>query len=387
MHPHLARSSAFLARRFVAVVLPLALAAAPLRGQHPAPAAPEPDLVDADLQAFRSQSQFTLFGTADRAVTGMRPKGQMEYYVTNTGIVDGAFLPMDTGPDLHGCVKCPVRKWFDISPMYAASKRDWERFREDVPSLGRALGGGWSASRNFPTLGLRDFEASDGQLGVLFSGATSTQGDRACTDFSGAGPAENNMARGLTLLAGSDCLPTWPLVDGFPTFRGSPPMSQNAFRATQAAQGQAFGFDWWGVDPTLVDSTLFFGHSQTYGAFDDYNSGLIGRFGDVVPGGTGAPTVEGRPLGIRTEFDAFVFPIPGVSNSLFWRTLIIKNETEKVYGVPLDYENLYVGYTMPPTSAGDEHAFYAEVWRGTLIAVHSGTGSPPCPGTPPPNGG
>jgi hypothetical protein len=36
------------------------------------------------------RSQFLLFGQGDRATTGMRSTGQMPYYITNTGIVDGS---------------------------------------------------------------------------------------------------------------------------------------------------------------------------------------------------------------------------------------------------------------------------------------------------------
>ncbi len=339
-----------------------------------------------DPSSYRQNSRFLLFGEGDRASTGMRPTGNMQMYLTNTGIVDGADLNIQSQPRLFGCVLCAggVNQWFDVSPSYGAPRSEWLRFVEQAPSLLKATGGGWSVSRNFPTLSQRELLASDLQFGILFSGAQSTT-DGSCQDYSppfNSGPQGNAFAPGLTLLAGSNCEATWPLVGGQPTFRGDHPVSLDVFGLSQAVLASDFNFEWWRVDSDFVDQSKFFGSFQTYGAYDDFNSAMIGRFGDVVPGGSGDPLDEGWPLALRTEFQGFVFGLPTVSNTLFWRAIII-NETEKVYGVPLDYENLYVGYSIMPIR-GQETTFYAEVWRGAILTSETPTGSNLCPGTVPP---
>jgi hypothetical protein len=331
------------------------------------------------------RSRFRLFGQGDRATTGMRPTGQMEMFMTNTGIVDAADLNMDSQPNLSGCAACTgqgFNQYFDVSPLFAAPQSEWLRFRELVPSLYNATGGGWTVSRNGPSDGFREILASDNQFGVLFSGVSSTD-DASCLDHSGE--KDGSLSTGMTLLAGSNCPPTWPLSGGVPTWLGASPVSLDAYEQTQGVWASDFSFDWWRIDPTLIDRSKFFGNFQTYGAYDDFNSDMIGRFGNVVPTGSGDPDDQGWPLGIRTEFDAFTFALPTVSNSLVWRAIII-NETEKVYGVGLDYEKLYLGYTFQPIRA-QESSFYMEVWRGAILTAEGGTGNPNCPGVAPPNVG
>ncbi|UCF21341.1 MAG: hypothetical protein JSU87_08165 [Gemmatimonadota bacterium] len=329
-------------------------------------------------------SRFRLFGQGDRAVTSLKATGTtaygrgMEHFVTNTGIVDAADLNMDGQPDVSTS-QGRVGQWFDVSPSYAAGREEWARFVTQVPSLANARGGGYATSRNFPTLGVRELLAADLEFGTAFSGVQSTA-DGGCRDQTS--DALSNIAAGLTLLAGSDCPPTWPLVAGDSTFLGRHPISLENYQESQLALGGEFNFDWWRVDPGIIDQSKFFGNFQTYGAYDDFNSSMIGRFGDVVPGGAGDPDDEGWPLGLRTEFDAFTFAVPTVANSMFWRATII-NETEKVYGVGLDYQKLHVGYSFMPIRSQDA-SFYFEVWRGAILSSERGTGNPQCPGVAPP---
>ncbi|MGD8866869.1 MAG: hypothetical protein PVI01_04550, partial [Gemmatimonadales bacterium] len=370
---------------FVGGLVGIGMAAGPVRAQQ---ATDRLDLneVRRDPTDIRRdlQSRFLLFGQGDRATTGMRSTGQMPYLITNTGIVDAADLNLNSQIPMLGCAACspPVNEWFDVSPIYAAPQSEWLRFVEDVPSLALATGGGWAVSRNGPTDGFREILASDNQFGVAYSGAASTN-DGSCQDHSSF--IDGQLATGLTLLAGSNCPATWPEAGAERTFLGVNPVSADAYLEMQSMLGGNFGFDWWRVDPQLIDQSKFFGNFQTYGAYDDFNSDQIGRFGQVVPGGMGEPDDEGWPLGIRTEFDAFTFALPTVANSMVWRALII-NETEKVYGVPLDYEKLYLGYTVQPVRA-QESSFYAEVWRGAILTAEANTGSEFCPGAAPPGNG
>ena len=152
----------------------------------------------ADMEGLRAQhgSRFRLFGEGDRAATGMRATGQMEFQLTNTGIVDGADLNWDTQPDISGCALCSPRGFtgFDFAPLYAAGRVEWVRFLSQVPSLLNATGGGAAVSRNFPTLGVREILASDLQFGVLVAGVVSTE-DGGCQDF-GAGGRRRGLSYG-----------------------------------------------------------------------------------------------------------------------------------------------------------------------------------------------
>ncbi len=370
---------------FIGGLIGVGLAAGPIAAQQ-ARDRLDMDEVKRDAQDIRGdlQSRFLLFGQGDRATTGMRATGQMPYLVTNTGIVDAADLNLNSQVPMLGCEACspPLNQWFDVSPLYAAPQSEWLRFVDQVPSLALATGGGWTVSRNGPTDGFREILASDNQFGVLYSGTASTN-DGSCQDHSSF--IDGLLATGLTLLAGSNCPDTWPEGAGGRTFLGVNPVSGEAFLEMQQTLGSGFAFDWWRVDPQLIDQSKFFGNFQTYGAYDDFNSDQIGRFGQVVPGGIGDPEDEGWPLGIRTEFDAFTFALPTVANSMVWRAVII-NETEKVYGVPLDYERLYLGYTVQPIRA-QESSFYAEVWRGAILTAETNTSSDFCPGAAPPGNG
>jgi hypothetical protein len=360
----------------------ISLAAAPIQGQQVTERLDangvrrDPQDVQRDLQ-----SRFLLFGEGDRATTGMRATGQMPYIMTNTGIVDAADLNLNSQVPMLGCAACApsVNQWFDVSPIYAAPQSEWLRFVEDVPSLALATGGGWAVSRNGPTDGFREILASDNQFGVLYSGVASTN-DGSCRDHSAF--IDGNLATGLTLLAGSNCPDTWPEGAGGRAFLGANPVSGEAFLEMRTRLGDSFSFDWWRVDQELIDQSKFFGNFQTYGAYDDFNSDQIGRFGQVVPGGVGEPQDEGWPLGIRTEFNAYTFALPTVANSMIWRAILI-NETEEVYGVPLDYERLYVGYTVQPLRS-QFSTFYNEVWRGAILTSEANTASDFCPGAVPP---
>ena len=139
-------------------------------------------------------------------------------------------------------------------------------------------GGGWAVSRNGPTDGFREILASDNQFGVSYSGAAATN-DGSCQDHSSF--IDGQLATGLTLLAGSNCPTTWPEAGGERTFLGVNPVSADAYLEMQSMLGSGFGFDWWRVDPQLIDRSKFFGNFQTYGAYDDFNSTMISRFGNL----------------------------------------------------------------------------------------------------------
>ncbi|KPK64963.1 MAG: hypothetical protein AMS21_05995, partial [Gemmatimonas sp. SG8_38_2] len=151
---------------------------------------------------WQTSSYFRLFGEGDRAVTSLFPTGTtpwgrgMEFFVTNTGIVDAADLNMDTQPDI---ATANGRQFtgFDISPLMGAPRSEWARFVSVVRSLANATGGGWATSRNAPTLGLREIMASDLEFGTAFSGVQSTA-DGGCRDQTS--DATSNIAAGLTLL-------------------------------------------------------------------------------------------------------------------------------------------------------------------------------------------
>jgi len=86
----------------------------------------------------------------------------------------------------------------------------------------------------------------------------------------------------------------------------------------------------------------FVGDFQTYGVMSDHGEEHRLRYGEVIPGGTGDPEMQGYPPGLDWEFNAFSFKIPTVAGMFIYEGLLI-NKSEELYGVPLDYDSVYVG--------------------------------------------
>ena len=188
-----------------------------------------------------------------------------------------------------------------------------------------------------------DLAASDGTLGTHHSGAQSTA-DGTCADHS------ETIGPGNPLLAGSDCPPTW----GSAGWQGSRNVDQDGYLAWMAEVGPSnFRFDPWRVPEELHRNDKFMGDFQTYGFFRDYSAdALFGSaanpmaYNNVTPlGDPGTPpTRPGWPLGLEWKFDIFTFQAPALANIIFYQ-LTVTNRSQDVYGVPVNYDSLYMGIT------------------------------------------
>jgi hypothetical protein len=327
-----------------------AVAAATQQHLPPAILSDEPGVASYDVRESirQSRSQFRLLGEGDRAWTSLRGAGSNILYTTNTGPLDDIHLDFFNGLIQTGTAAGTWFQTFGMGLIVGAPRTEWVRLiAEGATSLRNARGGGWTVRWNGDIFAFKaaakDLNAADGLLGSLLNPAARTTTDGSCLDHSGFLGAAGFSA-GFQLLPGSNCPPTWSLVGGQPTWLGTRPVTPDGWVAYLNAVGPAaFEFNDWQVPEAFRDPIGFLGNNfHTYGHFNDYNSTVIARFGNAVPGGSGDPTQPGWPLGLDFYFDAFTFSLPTVANTMFYRVLIVNN-TRALYGVPHDYDSLYIG--------------------------------------------
>lgn len=350
----------------------------------------EPDLqgkvqpwdVRAALQKVRSQ--FRLFGEGDRAWTSLRMVGDNVIWETNSGPGDDLGGPMfnNFSPiTQYSTVNGTWFQTFGIPLMMGAPRSEWVRYLvEGVESMRNVKGDppGFTVMWNGEIFGRpKDFNAADGLVGTLLSGVVSTT-DGSCTDHSAAlGGA--TLQGGFQLLPASNCKVTWSPGG----WLGSRPITPDGWVAQADSLGPDFSFDDWRVPDYRRNESAFMGNDvATYGHFNDYNSNTLKKFGDVVPGGSGATTRQGWPMGIDFYFDAFSFTLPTVANAKFWRAHLVNN-SEKLYGVPHDYDSLYIGFGPWPGRRQDGDN-YVDVPNGAWVSAESSDpAGPECAKTDP----
>jgi hypothetical protein len=294
-----------------------------------------------------AESQFRLFGIGDFAGTGMRLADPNLYaFTTNTGLMDtGDFstiacctLPMYT----RGTEVSPgglIPQYFEVQFYEAVARSDWVRNRELAPSLQNVQGGGWTFIANLGRMAsIHMFQGADGSAGLLHRGVLSAAG-AGCRDHDGDW---RSYPHGFPLLAGSDCPETWGALG----WGGRRPVNYEPGWVSEfEAKGDEFAFEFWHVDPDNyipLSEKQFVGDFQTYGVMSDHGEEHRLRYGEVIPGGTGDPEMQGYPPGLDWEFNAFSFKIPTVAGMFIYEGLLI-NKSEELYGVPLDYDSVYVG--------------------------------------------
>ncbi|MEN8376853.1 MAG: hypothetical protein ABFS34_15600, partial [Gemmatimonadota bacterium] len=328
-----------------------------LRSEHPS----VPDAV------ARQTSPFDLAGLADIAFGGIRNRGNQITLLNNDGTINytqgrpaGIFI---TGTPAGG-FQSP---YFVADFVMAAAKGDWENARQSIPSLDNALGGGWNSAWNvnaFFFAPFRQWRPGDDQLGRVHSGASSTS-DGACTEH-------GSLQSGTPLMAINDCDLTWG-NEGFTGARRKTTLPQWEELFAQS-DPNAFTWDWWRVPPEFV-SDEFMGDAQSYYTFVDWaQDRLDDSFGNVVPGGTGDPTESGWPMGITVDVDVFSFTLPSVADAAIFQMLII-NDSEKVYGAPIDFDSLYVGNLGGVLFGFQSAAHYYQPELGALLLNVNGMNS------------
>jgi hypothetical protein len=336
---------------------------------------------DVEEALRESHSLFALFGEGDRAFSSLRLVGDNRMYETNTGPGDEYYL-WNGGPPIcqygtqfsSGC----YFQSFGIPIMWGAPRSEWVQYLvEGVESMQNVRGEppGFSVMWNGEVFARpRDINAADDLVGKLLSGQVSTT-DGTCRDHS-APLGGANMPAGYQLLPGSDCPETWSF--GGTTWMGDRPIPPDNWIAWFEEQGTDFRWNRWQVPDAMKDEARFLGNNfATYGHFNDYNSTVLKKFGDVVPGGSGDATRGGYPLGLDVYFDAFSFTIPTVANAKFWAGLMVNN-SEALYGVRHDYDSLYWGIGGWPGRRQDGDNYFI-VERGAWVSAESSdANSPEC---------
>lgn len=352
----------------------LAVAAGALCALHGVAEAQDRRMTDDEpIPAARPSGGFRLFGLGDFAVTGMRNAGQVDWWTGNASPVPASANPSYASLPSHTAGAF----FFELQYWIASSRGDWLKFRDIAPSLENAQGGGYNVRMNFQRW-MPDFAwaytGKDGSLGTLHSGATSEAGTGSCLDNSTRTNAF--VSANLPLLAGSDCPPTWP--NPSLGFEGERVVADTTWLRKFNENPAAFTFDdFQFTRAERQDKT--YGSFATYGSVVDYGREVLQRFGSVVPGGTGAPLMEGYPMGIEFRFEAFTYSVPALSNVFWYKTLIINNSQE-VYGVGLDYDSLYMGTMHRPAFLSQSSGMYAVPELGAIFNVNPNINQQNCYG-------
>ncbi|MBI4521109.1 MAG: hypothetical protein HY701_09745, partial [Gemmatimonadetes bacterium] len=108
-------------------------------------------------------------------------------------------------------------------------------------------------------------------------------------------------------------------------------------------------FDFWRVPDAFAQGTYDadrgLGTFQTYNFASDWSLDKAQALGNLVPvsGVLSDPQDPGWPLGIEVRLDAFAFDLPSLRNMVIFQAFFV-NKSEEVYGVPLDYDSLYIAW-------------------------------------------
>jgi hypothetical protein len=316
-------------------------------------------------------SDFDLFGAADLAWIGTRGRGSMRHSFANDGPIDYYFVGSSSIVTELNTPTGSSQIFFAGGLFAGVPQSEWNKHRQAVPSLNNVAGGGWVSNWNLSAwfLNLPNvFRPADGQLGLVHSGVSATD-DGSCTDFS-----NDFVNTGSPLMASSDCPPTW----GSEQFAGASKLIEftswlDYFNTVGSSN---FTWEWWRIPPEFVSDELI-GDWQTYGTIVDWAADNLARYGRVIPGGPDVdPEPQGWPLGLTLVFDAYSFANPDVANVTYWRALLI-NDSEKVYGVPLDYDSLYFGNELGWLFGPQAVAPYFRPELGGVFTIENGA-NPNC---------
>jgi hypothetical protein len=319
------------------------------------------------VQICPDPSPFRLFAIGDFAGSNMKlAEPLVTAFTTNTGLSDsGKELQGNTRPFwTRGTARAPgswISQNFELQFFASAARGDWLRNKELAPSLENVTGGGWTSIMNTQRLGYRhQWQAHDGSVGLYHSGLQAEEG-AGCRDQGGY----YGYPYGFPLLAGSDCPETWgseqltwgaytPPEGGFQGRGWIGPVDNwiKYYEDVSAASGpEAFTFDFWKVPQEYYSAKTAVGDFQVYGVQSDHGADAIGWYGAATPLGQGDPEIEGYPLGLDIAFNAYSFKVPAVGRGFIYEGLIINN-SEELYGVPLDYDSLYFGQLIRPLRNG-----------------------------------
>ncbi|HSG81455.1 MAG TPA: hypothetical protein VLC48_04320, partial [Gemmatimonadota bacterium] len=283
-----------------------------------------------------TEGGFRQFADRDYAWTGLRMPAEYTGYFRNQRADLGL---TSQGWDNFNPHRTADADWFGIFFYFAAPPSERNKHVAAAPSLANANNKGYTVNSQLSSI-FGEVIAMDGSLGPYHAGATDS-GAGDCLDF-------RILRRGTPLLAASDCPPTWGTLG----WQGTRPVTADGWLDWADDVGDAnFSFDDWRVPLQHKDTVRSLGTFQSFAFWSDYSSetlfgsSVYPAYNNVVPGGTGAATRPGWPLGMKVKMDVFSFDTHELRN-VAWMQLTITNESQSVYGVGLDYDSLYMGFQL-----------------------------------------
>ena len=359
--------------RLFTMALFLAAAAVPAAEAQLQRAAPTVIKGSSDTPDYqRPSSGFSLFGNADLAGTGMKMTREFGWGLSNYGPCADGFILFQCGDILaRGAPRFQI---FEVNITAGTPPSEFRKIRAAHPDIqANVSGDGYTHLNNYLVFGGRvEFGPADGTLGVLFSGATSTD-DGSCRDNTGF--LNGYMSTGVSLLAGSTCPETW--ANG--TFQGPRPIPDSAFVNAFNADPANFNFDYWRLPSDQLDQTSFQGDFSTYGRTSDHYTEILNSYRGVTKLGSGPSAIQGYPLGLVMDFQAFSFGLPQIANAVFWQMTVVNN-SEAVYGAGIDYDSLYMGLHLGWGSVQRNAVYYVPSQNAVKVSSTGTSGSGNCNG-------
>jgi hypothetical protein len=233
--------------------------------------------------------------------------------------------------------------YFNVTPAWGVGIESYRKIRDVYPGIATmqapvGYGTPWRISSVAPVV-IR-INAADGQFGRLFAGVTSATGE-GCRDHSGF--SGHGLPNNFTLTAALGCEPSW--AGG--VYDGIRRVPDDVWQARFEANPNAFQWQDYRIPRAEYETFPFLGNNSTYGAFSDFPREVLARYGGVTPKGSGPPQERGFPVGLTIRYDAWKFDSPSLRNGAYVRWLII-NESEKVYGRGIDYDDIVMGLDPGP---------------------------------------
>lgn len=336
-----------------------------------------------DLVVPTRPNLFQLRAFGDEGAAGVRANGSNVWCLQNIQGFSSRFnFGCRTGwyvRQINGAYNAAI---FDMGMKWGAPASDLPEVID--PATSGLTGGGFTV--NMTTLiiggavqgGGDKLWASDRSPVDLLNLAAKTTEDATCTNHSAA--RDGWMFTGFQLTPTSDCDITHPASG----WKGSHPIPAESYLALQASAPE-FGtmydamnpndydpFAFWRVPEEMQATEKFLGDWQTYGELSDWYRNALERYGTVIPGGAGSPNYAGWPLGLTQFYDGFYFGLPTVGNVMYFQSIIV-NESEKVYGVGMTYDSVYIGINVDPLLQGQGDAHYFDPVRSAMLWKETGS--------------
>ena len=373
----------FFRRGAALLVASLVLTAADAAGAQEVVTVIDAGGVGSDLVIPAQSNLFQLRAFGDEGAGGVRSNGSNSWCMQNVG---GFTMRLQFGcftwllRTVNGGYDAAI---FEMGMKWAAPASDLPHAIDAATS---GLGGGGFTVNGTTLLiggtvqggGDKLWSSDRSPVDLLNLAAKSTE-DATCLNHSAI--RDGYMDTGFQLTPASDCEATHPAAG----WRGSRPIPAEAYLELQASTAE-FGptfdptnpndhdpFAFWRVPEEMRSTDKFLGDWQTYGELSDWYRNGLERYGTVIPGGAGAPTYAGWPLGLTQFYDIAYFGLPTVGNVVYFQSVIV-NESEKVYGVGMTYDSVYIGINVDPLLQGQGDAHYYDPRRSAMVWKESGSG-------------